>query len=182
MSKIRFRDLRELYRTKIEREDEWRNALAKAPFDLCKKIEHKLDAPETWTEPVTNRVRRYIEAISLTDKKPQTSAAGLFGDITKRGELLAGVSITLDRESKTHPKHSIHFSIAVRFSDKAVQICRWDAKAMTPLANSHWSSDLDALANEIIAQLKTFLEHDPHEGFEKQIQLGFVRDEPPILH
>jgi hypothetical protein len=176
MTDITYNDLREQFINKCKRQDEWQNALTSAVYQLGIKISQRLEAPATWVEPITNKEHRYVEVISLGDREVPSSPPKLWEEITKRGELPVGISITLDRNQKTYPKTRVFYAVAVRFSKQTVQYCLWDAERSEPSGKSVWSEDGDSFAEDIISRLKRFVEHDPFDGFDKRISVGFIQE------
>lgn len=171
---VTYSDLRERFINKCMLQEKWQIALTNAVYLLSVSISHKLEAPETWAEPLSKKEHRYVEVISLRDREVPTSPLNLREEITERGELPVGISITLDRDLKSYPKTRIFYAIAARFSKQTVQYCLWDLERAEPIAKSSWTSDSDATVDEIIARVKKFVDHDPHDGFDQKTPIGFI--------
>lgn len=170
---MEYNDLVELWKKQREQYQLWNVRLMQSAEILRNEMEKTLNLPVSeWTEHETNRKRRYVELVDFYMKKKPVRTSPSDDSITSEGELVFGVSVTFDHGANSYPKESLYVPVAIKFNQNRIEYAFYNSEMNT--ADHEWTADIAEFCSKSIKRYADYLGHDPHSGFGKRTQMGFI--------
>ena len=170
---MNYEELSALWKKQDDLYSQWRQKLFASASLLRNDIEECLNLEsQAWQNPETNQEIPYITIINFYPERDAIEKRLNGESITENGELIFGIGITFERKANSFPKESIYIPVASRFNNNEIQYSYFDLEKECPA--QEWTTDIRAFSERQLRKLGEYLSHDPHNGFENKITMGFI--------
>ena len=174
MAEITYQALVDKLQAQSKKFDEWRPALINEAYVIRSDIVSILGCPEEWVTHDKAERRKYVDVINLSNSNGGFAGILSYNSITDQGELVFGISFTLDLGPKIHPKWISYIPVAVRYKDYIPEYCQWDTHSEAPRTGSSWQRSKKLFIEEILNALNRYLSMDPFQGIPVKSTIGFI--------
>lgn len=170
---MEYTELVELWKKQREQYQLWEVRLTFSTEKLRKEMETALNiSVNEWINHETKQKNRYVELVDFYGKEKAERKPPKADSIAPNGELVFGVSVTFDHGLNSYPKANLYIPVAMRFNQSKIEYARFDME--NDCAKQEWTTDGREFCKRLIKQYADYFEHDPHSGFGRKTQIGFV--------
>lgn len=170
---MEYNELVELWKKQREQYQLWEVRLTSSTEELRKKMEDALKIPvNEWVNQETKERNQYVGLVDFYRKEKAERKPPKSDSITSNGELVFGVSVTFEHSPNSYPKVNLYIPTAMRFSKSKIEYARFNTE--NDCAEQEWTTDSEEFCKRLIKQYADYFDHDPHSGFGRKTQIGFV--------
>lgn len=170
---MEYNELVELWKKQREQYQLWEVRLTFGSQKLRDQMEAALNlSVKKWLNYDTKEEHRYVELVDFYRKPKAERNPPKADSITPKGELVFGMSVTFDHGPNSYPKSNMYIPIAMRFNQNKIEYARFNTE--NDCAEQEWTTDGEEFCSKMIKQYADDFNHDPHAGFERKTQIGFM--------